>query len=151
MKRLALISICLLLATSAATAATPAAYRAHVNRICSGYTPGLEKLAAQMDGAEAAGKQAAWRAAVVKFLNLSLQQNVRIEVVRIPSSLAPKMKPILRRMTLIDGHIRLALRDAKSGDTKAMISELLTIGGLRTPLNHALTVAGLKDCAAIKA
>lgn len=121
-----------------------------MNRICRGYTPGLKKLARQMDQAETAGKQAAWSAAVVKFLNLSLQQNVRIEAVRVPSSLAPKIKPILRRMTQLDGHTRLALRDAKSGDTKAMITELLTIGGLRTPLNHALTLAGLKDCAAIR-
>lgn len=121
-----------------------------MNRICRGYTPGLEKLATQMDRAEAAGKQAAWKAAVVKFLDLSLQQNLRIEAVRVPGPLAPKMKPLLRRMTQLDGHTRLALRDAKSGNTKAMISELLTIGGLRTPLNRALTAVGLKDCAAIR-
>jgi hypothetical protein len=150
MKRLALIGLVALLVASAAAAATPSTYRANVNGICRGYTPALSKLAKQIDQIDSAKDYQAWTVAVGKFLTLELAEYNRVEAVSVPASLREKMKPILVRMQKIDSHARAALGDAKTGNAKAMISELLTIGELETPLIRALGAVGLKDCAAIQ-
>jgi hypothetical protein len=150
MKRVALISLVGLLVAGAASAATPTTYRAQVNGICRGYTPALSKLAKQIDQADAAKNYQAWGVAVGKFLDLELAQDKRIEAVPVPASLQARMTPILARMKKIDSHARAALSDAKSGNSNAMVSELLTIGELETPLIRALDAAGLKDCTAVQ-
>jgi hypothetical protein len=150
MNRVALISLVGLLVTGAASAATPATYRAKVNGICRGYTPALKQLAKQMDQADAAKDYQTWGVAVDKFLTLELAQDKRIEAVSVPASLQVRMKPILARLTKIDSHARAALGDQKTGNANAMISELLTIGELETPLVRALDAVGLRDCASIQ-
>jgi len=151
MKRVVLISLVGLLVTGAATAATPATYRAKVNGICRGYTPALKQFAKQIDQADAAKDYQTWGVAVNKFLTRELAQDKRIEAVSVPDSLQAKMKPILTRMTKIDSHARAALADQKTGKANAMVSELLTIGELETPLIRALVSVSLRDCASIKA
>src|SRR5438094_400630 len=138
MKRVALISLVGLLVAGAAPAATPATYAAKVNGICRGYAPALKQLAQKIDQDDAAKDYQAWGVAVDKFLNLQLAQDKRIEAVSVPASLHAKMTPIVGRMKKIDTRARAALGDAKTGGANAMVSELLTMGELETPLIRAL-------------
>jgi phage head maturation protease len=147
MRWLPLVAVVATLALAeVAVAATPAAYRTNVNGICRGYSPALKKLATQVNRADAAKDYRAWGVAVGKWLTLDLAEDHRVEVIAVPASLDAEMSRILLRMKKLDAHSRAALADQKAGKLQALVSELLTIGELRTPLSRALDGVGLRDC-----
>jgi hypothetical protein len=146
MKLIVLVGAVALLAASAATAATPAQYRAHVNGICRSYTPTGKMLEGEMTRAQKANDYVAWGVALGKLLVLNLAQDSRIEAVPVPAALKPRMTPILTRMKTIDGHTNAAIAAARAGNSQALLRELTAIGSLAKPLNGQLDAAGLKDC-----
>jgi hypothetical protein len=147
MRWLPLVAVVLMLVLAeVAAAATPAAYRTKVNGICRGYSPTLKKLATQVNHADAAKDYRTWGVAVSKWLTLDLTEDRGVEAVPVPAPLEAEMSPILVRMKKLDAHSRAALVDQKASKLQALVSELLTIGELRTPLSHALDAVGLKDC-----
>ena len=80
-----LVGLVALLAAGAASAATPAAYRTHVNGICRGYTPTAKKLETAMTQAAAKKDYRAYGIALGELLILNLAQDQRIEAVAVPA------------------------------------------------------------------
>jgi hypothetical protein len=146
MKLIVLACLVALLAASAASAATPAQYRARVNAICRGYTPTAKTIEADMEKAQASNNYVAWGADLGKLLVLDLAQHSRIMALPVPAALTKTMAPILTRLKAIDRHERATLAEARAGNSKAMLSELLTVTDLAKPLNRQLDAAGLRDC-----
>jgi hypothetical protein len=145
-KAVVLVSLAALLCAAAASAGTPAAYRAQVNGICRGYTPTGRKFETAMKQAAAKKDYHAYGVALGELLILDLAQDRRVEAVSVPSALKTQMTPILGRMKKIDGHARQALLDAQKGNGTGLGAELTTIGTLAKPLNAQLDKAGLRDC-----
>jgi len=135
-----------IVAPSAASAQTPAGYRAQLNGLCRSYTP---KFRADQKAIQRATKAQDWKAfgyALGHYLTLALAQDRQIESTTVPSALRTQMTPILRLLRTVDGHARLALRKAAMGDSRGMIAELTTISQLARPLDGRLDRAGLRDC-----
>jgi len=135
-----------LLGATTASAATPTAYRAQVNRICRGYTPTGQKIETAMKQALAKKDYRAYGVALGELLILNLGQDRKIEAVPVPVALKPQMTPIIARLKKIDTHTQLALLRARQGDTTGLAAELDAIGALAKPLNAVLDKAGLRDC-----
>jgi hypothetical protein len=141
-----IVTVALVVAPSAASAQTPAGYRAQLNGLCRGYTP---KLRADQKAIQNATKAKDWKAfgyALGHYLMLALTQDRQIESTPVPSAMRIQMTPILRLLRTADGHARLALRKAAMGDSRGMIAELDRISKLAQPLNGRLDRAGLRDC-----
>ena len=141
----ALLGVALLGATTA-SAATPAAYRAQVNRICRGYTPTGKKIETAMKAALARKDYRAYGVALGELLILNLSQDRKIEAVPVPLPLKLQLTPIIARLKKIDAHTQLALLRARQSDSTGLATELTTIGTLAKPLNAELDKAGLRDC-----
>ena len=142
----ALAAVLALALAAVASAATPASYRAQVNRICSGYTPTVKKLSAQMSAASKARDGQAYGIALGKLLVIQLDEDRRIEAVAVPAPLRPQMTPILQRLKTIDGHARKAINAALAGSSSTLVAELKSIQTLAKPLNGMLDAAGLREC-----
>jgi len=133
-------------APSAASAQTPASYRAQLNRLCRGYTP---KFRADGRAMQKAAKAKDWKAygyALGHFFALALAQDAQIERTPVPATMRTEMTPILRLLRIADSHARLALRKAALGDTRGMVAEVDKVFKLARPLNRRLDRAGLRDC-----
>ena len=133
-------------APSAASAQTPAGYRAQLNGLCRGYTP---KFRADRKAMQKATKAKDWKAfgyALGHYLALALAQDRQIESTPVPSAMRTQMTPILRLLRTADGHARLALRKGAMGDSRGMVAELDKISKLAQPLDGRLDRAGLRDC-----
>jgi len=143
-----LLATCVVALTvlASATAATPAAYRSHVNAICAGYTPTVKQLARQLDAAKKAQDGQAYGLALGKLIVLQLAEDRKVEAVPVPAALRTTMTPILNRMKLIDSHLRKTLNAAIAGDNAGLVAELTTVGRLGKPLNGWLDSAGLREC-----
>jgi predicted ATP-grasp superfamily ATP-dependent carboligase len=147
MKRaLALTLLVGLLACGAATAATPAQYRTHLNAICRSYTPKLKQLGNAMTKAQQANDPKAYGIALGKSLVLVLAQDLQLEHVAVPAPLRAQMAPILTSLKKIDAHVRTALAAAKAGNSNKVFAEVSAIQPLIPPLNAKLDAAGLRDC-----
>jgi hypothetical protein len=147
MKRaLALAFVVGLLTCGAATAATPAQYRAHLNAICRGYTPKLKQLGNAMTKAQQANDAKAYGIALGKSLVLALAQEQQLEHVAVPAPLRAQMTPIFTSLKKVDAHVRTAIAAAKAGDSKKLFAELDAAQPLIAPLNAKLDAAGLRDC-----
>ncbi len=131
---------------ASATAATPVAYRAHVNAICAGYTPTVKQLARQLAAAEKAKDGQAYGVALGKLIVLQLAEDRKVEAVPVPAALRATMTPILTRMKQIDSHLRRTLNAAIAGDNAGLVAELKTVGRIGKPLNGWLDAAGLREC-----
>jgi hypothetical protein len=144
----ALLAACVAALTvlASATAATPAAYRAQVNRICAGYTPTVKQLSRQLAAAEQAQDGQAYGIALGKLIVLQLTEDRKVEAVPVPAALRVTMTRILTRMKQLDGHLRKSLTDAMAGDNAGMLSELKLVSQLGKPLNAWLDAAGLREC-----
>ena len=135
-----------LVAPSAASAQTPAGYRAQLNGLCRSYTP---KFRADHKAMQKATKAKEWKAfgyALGHYLALALAQDRQIESAPVPSAMRTQMTPILRLLRTADGHARLALRKGAMGDGRGMVAELDKISKLAQPLNGRFDRAGLRDC-----
>jgi hypothetical protein len=133
-------------APSAASAQTPAGYRAQLNRLCRGYTPKLRADEKAMQKAAKAKDGKAYGYALGHYLALALAEDRQIESTPVPAAMRRQMTPILRLFRTADGHIRTALRKAATGDTRGMLAKLAEIAKLAGPLNARLDRAGLRDC-----
>lgn len=133
-------------ATPAASASTPAAYRAHLNSLCRSYTPRIHALEADAEKAGKAKDGLTFGSDLGELLVLALAQDARIEATPVPAALRTQMAPILRSLRTIDAHARLAIVKAGRRDSQGMFAELDTIGRLSAPLNKLLDRAGLRDC-----
>jgi hypothetical protein len=133
-------------APSAASAQTPAGYRAQLNGLCRGYTP---KFRADQKAMHKATQTQDWKAfgyALGHYLGLALAQDRQIESTPVPSAMRTQMTPILGLLRTADGHARLALRKGAMGDGRGMLAELGKISKLAQPLNGRFDRAGLRDC-----
>jgi hypothetical protein len=144
----ALLSACVagLTVLASATAATPVAYRAHVNAICAGYTPTVKQLSRQLAAAEKAKDGQAYGIALGKLIVLQLAEDRKVEAVPVPASLHVQMNRILTRLRQVDTHLRQSLAAAMAGDNAGMLAELNTVTKLGKPLNSWLDAAGLREC-----
>jgi hypothetical protein len=140
------VSVASLAVVASATAATPTAYRAHVNAVCAVYTPTVKQLARQLDAAQKAQDGRAYGLALGKLIALQLTEDRKVEAVAVPTALRATMTPILTRMKQIDGHLRKTLNAAVAGDNAALVAELKTVARLGKPLNAWLDAAGLREC-----
>jgi hypothetical protein len=131
---------------ASATAATPAAYRAHVNGICAGYTPTVKQLARQLAAAQKARDAQAYGLALGKLIVLQLAEDRKVEAVPVPPAVRATMTPILTRMKQIDSHLRKTLNAAIAGDNAGLVAELKIVARLGKPLNGWLDAAGLREC-----
>jgi hypothetical protein len=141
-----LTALVALLVAPAATASTPAEYRAKVNSICRTYTPTFKKLEATMTQAQKANNQQAYGVALGKLLVLGLVEDARIEKEAIPTALRAQMTPIFTRFKKIDVHVRAALAAAQASDPKAMSRQLKAAATIGEGINATLDAAGLRDC-----
>lgn len=148
MKVAALLAACIAALTvlASATAATPAAYRAHVNAICAGYTPTVKQLSRQLAAAEKAKDGQAYGLALGKLMVLQLAEDRKVTAVPVPAALRATMTPILARLKQLDTHLRLALNAAMAGDNAGLLAELTTVTKVGKPLNGWLDAAGLREC-----
>ena len=138
---------CALLACGVASAATtPAAYRAHVNRICRGYTPAVKKDAAAIAKAQRDKDAGALGYALGHLLGLALAEDKAVEAVPVPPALRAQMRPILALLRTVDAHIRKALSLVAANDTAGWAAELKLVGGMGPALNVSYDNAGLRDC-----
>jgi len=144
----ALLAACIAALTvlASATAATPAAYRAHVNAICAGYTPTVKQLSRQLAAAEKAKDGQAYGLALGKLMVLQLAEDRKVTAVPVPAALRARMTPILARLKQLDTHLRLALNAAMAGDNAGLLAELTTVTKVGKPLNGWLDAAGLREC-----
>ena len=144
----ALLAACVAALTvlASATAATPAAYRAHVNAICAPYTPTVKTYLRQLDAAEKAKDGQAYGVALGKLIVLQLTEDQKIEAVPVPAALRVSMTRILTRMKQLDTHLRKSLTDAMAGDNAGMLNELKLVSTLSKPMNGWLDAAGLREC-----
>jgi hypothetical protein len=135
-----------LLATAAASASTPVAYRAKLNGICRGYTPRFKSFESELKKAETDKDGYAYGVALGKLIALGLHQDAQLEAVPVPPALAVRMRPILGRFRRLDVHLKRALLDAVRGDGQGMVAEIRTVNTIGSPLNRMLDAAGLRDC-----
>jgi hypothetical protein len=136
----------LLVTAAQASAASPAAYRAHVNAFCRGLTPRFRTFEANITAAQTTRNDTAYHAAVGKLMALSLQEDTGIESVAIPAPIAAKVTRALTLLKKDDVIIRAALAlHAKKKET-AFLKELGKLAPLGGPANDALDGAGLNDC-----
>jgi hypothetical protein len=144
----ALLAACVAALTllASAMAATPVAYRAHVNAICAPYTPTVKTLLRQLDAADKAKDSQAYGIALGKLIVLQLAEDRKIEAVPVPASLRVQMTRILTRMKQLDSHLRKSLTDAMAGDNAGLLAELNLVNKLSKPLNGWLDAAGLREC-----
>ena len=144
----ALLAACVAALTvlASATAATPAAYRAHVNGICAPYTPKVKTLLRQLDAAEKAKNSQAYGIALGQLIVVQLAEDRKIEAVPVPAALRVQMARILARMKLLDGHLRKSVNDAMAGNNAGLLAELKLVSQLSKPLNGWLDAAGLREC-----
>jgi hypothetical protein len=131
---------------AAASASTPAAYRAQLNGLCRSYTPKLKRLEANMAGAQRANDPHAYGVYLGRSIALALEEDGRIERTPVPAAMRAQMTPIVRDLKLADSHARLTIADALHGDAKAMLAELGKMAQLAPSLNRRLDRAGLRDC-----
>lgn len=147
-KATAVVAVAGLVLAAGATAATPSptAYRAHLNALCRGYTPGLKKAEANLTKAQKANDAHGLGVAIGQILALGLAEDAKIEATPVPAAMRAQMTPILSTLKAVDGHAHLFLARAAAGDGKGMDAELTKIGQLSTSLNKRLDAAGLRDC-----
>lgn len=146
LRALLLVSVLALLAAGAATAATPAQYRAQVNGVCRGYTPKLKQVESAMAQARKANDARNYGRALGEIMLLGLAEDLQIEHVAIPAALQAQVAPIMARLKIVDAHVRAALVAARAGQATTMNAELKAVGTLGKPLNAKLDAAGLRDC-----
>ncbi|MFL5955507.1 MAG: hypothetical protein ACJ76I_15515 [Gaiellaceae bacterium] len=148
MKRLVFLTILAsLVAASAAVAAlTPSQYRATLNGVCRGYTPKINAQERAMTAAKKANDGHAYGAAFGKLLVLTLAEDSKLESIPVPLSLRATMTPIFAALKKADMHIRVAIFDAGTGDTKGMAAQLTAAASVAKGLNAKLDAAGLRDC-----
>src|SRR5262245_50867232 len=103
-------------AAEAASTATPAAYRAQLNRICRGYTPRFHAVDRDLKAAVKAKDAVRYGQGLGQFLVLALAQDGQISAVPVPSAMRRPMAPILRTLRVIDGHARTAVARARARD-----------------------------------
>lgn len=145
-RALLLCSAVALLAAGAATAATPAQYRTHLNGICRSYTPKLKQLESAMAQAQKAKDAQSYGVALGQLMVTGLAEDMQIERVAIPAALQAQVGPLMARLKVVDGHVRAALLAARAGDAQTMAAELKAVGATTTTLNAKFDAAGLRDC-----
>jgi len=133
-------------AAAAAATPSPAAYRARVNALCRGYTPGLGQAKASLSKAQKANDAHGVGLALGRLLALGLAEDAKIESTPVPSAMRAQMAPILSRLKTIDVHARAAVSKAAAGDVNGLSAELTAIGRLGSGLNKRIDAAGLRDC-----
>jgi uncharacterized protein (DUF1501 family) len=147
---IALTAAVLGVTAAAATAASPAKYRDSMNAICKVYGP---KLVAQQDAmshASVARKTQKFEVAFRKYLVLSLRQNHQLEAVKVPPSLRPTMKPVVKMMKKADAHLFKALVSSRHGDLRAARSQLKTLSLVAGQLPSQLDSVGLISCGSLQ-
>ena len=135
-----------LVATAAASAATPAQYRAHLNAVCRSYTPKVKRLDATITKAQQEKNAKAYSAALGRYLALGLAEDHVLETTPVPAALRARMKPIIALLRAADVHVRAAIALAAAGDGKGTSAELSEVGNIGKTVNPLLDAAGLRDC-----
>lgn len=133
-------------AADAAAAATPAAYRTQLNRICRSYTPRFHALDRDLKAAVKAKDGVRYGRDLGQVLVLALLQDAQIQAVSVPLAMRAQMTPIRRTLRVIDAHARAAVTKAQRQDGQGMLAELQAIQRLTPPLNKQFDRAGLRDC-----
>jgi hypothetical protein len=136
---------------AAATAASPIKYRNTLNTICKVYGPKLVAQQDVMSRASVARRTHQFEVAFRKYLTLSLRQNHQLEAVKVPPSLQPTMKPVIKLMKKVDAHLFKALVNSRKGNVAAARSQVKTIariGGEELP--SQLDSVGLISCGSLQ-
>src|SRR5215212_2723638 len=135
----------LALATQAA-AATPAGYRAQLNKLCRSYTPKLKRDEADMRAALKVHDAEDFGIALAHMMRLTLAQDAAIERTPVPAALRAQMTPILRLFRASDIHVRRAAKFGAAGNVQGVLKELRATAKFTPELNRRLDRAGLRDC-----
>jgi hypothetical protein len=98
-----------------------------MNAICKVYGPKLVAQQDPMSHASVARKTQKFEVAFRKYLVLSLRQNNQLEAVKVPTSLRPTVKPVVKMMKKADAHLFKALVSSRHGDLNAARSQLKTL------------------------
>src|SRR3954465_1835587 len=110
-------------AVQTAAAATPAAYRAQLNRICRSYTPKLKADQQTMQAALKANHTKVFGAALADLMRRTLEQDAKIRRTPVPTALRARMRPILELFRTSDIHIRLAADHGSKGNVRGVLAE----------------------------
>jgi hypothetical protein len=135
---------------AAATAASPVRYRTTMNAICKVYGPKLVAQQEVMSHASVARKRHKFELAFRKYLQLSLRQNHQLEAVKVPPSLQPTMKPVVKLMKKVDAHLFKALVSSRKGDVGAARSQMKTLARIGGQLPSQLDSVGLISCGSLQ-
>lgn len=138
-------------ATSAAVAQSPSAYRAQLNRHCRTFTPKFKQVEADLKKAVSTKDPKLLANALGQALTLNLKQDADIEKVPVPAALRTQMVPTLRLLRTVDRHARLALLDGNKRDRQGFMTEVEAVDRLVPLLNKRLDRAGLRDCGSSQA
>jgi len=141
-----LVLAAVVLGSQAAAAATPASYRAQLNRLCRSYTPKMKADQQTMQAALKANHAKVFGAALADLMRLTLEQDAKIARMPVPPALRTQMTPILRLFRKVDVHVRRAAAYGSKGNTRGVLSELQLTAKLTPELNRRLDRAGLRDC-----
>ena len=129
-----------------ATAQSPSAYRAQLNRHCRTFTPKFKRIEADLKKAVSTKDPKLLANALGQGLALNLKQNAYIERAPVPVAMRTQMVPTLRVLRTVDRHARLALRNGNNGNGRGFRTELEAVNRLVPTLNKRLDRAGLRDC-----
>src|SRR6266536_1414199 len=100
-----LLALFCLLNASAATASTPAQYRAARNAICRSYTPLLQKEKRDLKSV----------AGVRRLAQLAVSEDAKLLAQPVPTQLARTMRAVLAQLRVFHAQALAALREAKAG------------------------------------
>jgi len=146
----ALAAVILGTTAAAATAASPIKYRITMNAICKVYGAKLVAQQDVMSRASVARRTHQFEAAFRKYLTLSLRQNHQLEAVRVPPSLQPTVKPVIKLMKKVDAHLFKALVNSRKGKLAAARSQMKTIARVGGQLPSQLDSVGLISCGSLQ-
>jgi hypothetical protein len=131
----------------AATAPSPARYRAELNAMCRSTTVKLHAIEAELATARKAGDAQAYALALGEYLGLGLRENATIEAAPVPAALRPVMAPVLSILKRIDSRVRALLTSVAAGNSKALQADIAQVAALSGPAAATWTQPGCATAA----
>ena len=131
---------------SAASDASPVAYRSQLNALCRVNTPEFVKLESEIGTASKTGDSARVFRDLGFAVALTLRQDAAIEDAPVPREIRESIAPALRLLRRSDSYLRAATAKALNNDVTGLLQEIRKAGALDKPINKALDASGLQDC-----
>ena len=135
-----------LLGVSAASATSPARFRAQLNALCRTYTPKFKAAETAITKAQSAEDPLAYYAGFGRFFSLVLTEDSSIEIAVPPAPLKAVMARSVGALKSADPVLRAGVHAAGVYDAKGVASTVKKMNAVGGSINRSLDAAGLRDC-----